>query len=126
MLKTLASMGLQQDEIAAALECSPKTIQRRHHDVWVEGHTMCKASLRRKMFEVGMKGHAGMLMFLAKNYMGMRDDPEAPKGTDQRPPMSVVYIQAVNKALGFTGELIPIGNGQRVLEAGGGSENLPE
>jgi hypothetical protein len=125
MLSTLAGLGLIQEEAAAVMGCSAVTIRKKYHDVWANGRTTCHASLRRKMFEVAMKGHVGMLCFLAKNYLGMRDDPEAPRGTDQVAPTSIVYIQAVNRALGYTGELVPLGSGQ-MLEAHVSSDILPE
>lgn len=77
-LTALASVGLTQSECAAILKCSPDTIQRRPElvDAYNDGMETCKASLRRKQFEIAMKGNVTALIWLGKNLLGQSDKTE--------------------------------------------------
>jgi hypothetical protein len=85
-LTALASVGLTQSECAAILKCSPDTIQRRPEcvDAYNDGIETCKASLRRRQFEIAMKGNVTALIWLGKNLLGQSDKLEA-TGKDGAP-----------------------------------------
>lgn len=85
-LVLLASMGLTQKECAAVLECSPDTLQRNADlvEAYNEGLDKCRASLRRRQYELAMKGHATMLIWLGKNLLDQSDKLEA-TGKDGAP-----------------------------------------
>ena len=75
-LFVLASLGLTTPEIAAVLECSPDTLERNYADQMAQGKEKCKASLRRKQFELAMAGNATMLIWLGKQMLGQKDKTE--------------------------------------------------
>ena len=62
MLTILAQKGLTQDDCAAILKCSVDTIQRNYAAAYNAGLQKCKASLRRKQFEMAMAGDRTMLV----------------------------------------------------------------
>ena len=72
----LASLGLTTAEIAAVLECSPDTLERNYAEEMAEGKSKCKASLRRKQYELAMAGNPTMLIWLGKNMLGQSDKTE--------------------------------------------------
>jgi hypothetical protein len=41
--------------------------------ILLKGYDEGKSSLKRKMFEIALKGNATMLIWLSKQYLGMRD-----------------------------------------------------
>ena len=127
LIKSLAAISCTHEEIAAVLDVSADTIERRFLPVIEIGRQKCRASLRRKMYETAMSDRPGAVtaqIFLAKNYLGMRDNPEQTAGQTIVMPLPETYFQAINQALGFTGELKPLGAGD-VIE-GQASEFLPE
>lgn len=73
MLFRLASVGLTTAEIAAVLEVSPDTLERNYKEDMAEGKEKCKASIRRKQFELAMAGNPTMLVWLGKNLLGQTD-----------------------------------------------------
>lgn len=80
-VKQLASLGLSNEEIAAVLECSHDTIERRFKKEMRAGRDRRNASLKRKQYEVAMAGNATMLIWLGKQYLDQSDklevrDPE--------------------------------------------------
>jgi len=76
-LKQLASMGLAEGEMAAILECSIDTLQRRYRKEIDAGWELRNASLRRKQYEVAaVGGNPTMLIFLGKQYLGQKDKME--------------------------------------------------
>ena len=71
-------------EIASVLRCSEKTIERWTQrtykmsfvDAYKKFSANGKTSLRRYQFELAKK-NASMAIFLGKQYLGQRDQPEA-------------------------------------------------
>jgi DNA-binding transcriptional MocR family regulator len=73
LVKRLACAGLTIAEIAATLECSHDTIQRRFASELKDGRERMTSSLKRKQFAVAMKGNVGMLIWLGKQYLGQTE-----------------------------------------------------
>lgn len=76
MLEKLASFGLSSAEMASILECSKDTLERRFMHVMEAGRQKRNASLKRKQFEVAMKGNPTMLIWLGKQHLDQRDKHE--------------------------------------------------
>jgi hypothetical protein len=72
----MASFGLTIPEIAAVLQCSHDTLERRFLDVIAEGKELCRGSLRRKQYELAMAGNVTALIWLGKNLLGQTDKTE--------------------------------------------------
>ena len=75
-LKQLAAIGLSSAEMAAVLDCSKDTLERRYKTVIETGRHMRNASLRRKQYEVATGGNATMLIWLGKQFLGQKDQVE--------------------------------------------------
>lgn len=75
-VKRLAANGNTVMEIAAELDCSHDTLQRRFASAIEKGRSRMKASLRRKQFEIAMTGNPTMLIWLGKQELGQSDKQE--------------------------------------------------
>ena len=73
-VRVLASIGCPLAEMASVLGCSQDTLERRFADVIETGRSEGKRSLRRKQFELAMKGDRTMLIWLGKQLLGQRDE----------------------------------------------------
>ena len=77
VVEAMASVMATQEEIASALGCSVKTLQRDEEfcRIYKVGIDKGKISLRRKQFKLADKSSA-MAIFLGKNYLGQKDSVE--------------------------------------------------
>lgn len=73
MVRKLASIMCTYEEIAAMMNVSHDTIERRFASVVKEARKRGIASLRRKQYEVAMGGNVTALIWLGKNYMDQSD-----------------------------------------------------
>ena len=73
-VEKLAEMFCTQDEIAAFLDISKRTLLRDKEfcQYYKKGNDNAKCSLRRKQFKLA-DTNAAMAIFLGKNYLGQRD-----------------------------------------------------
>ena len=79
-VKTLCSYQCTAQEIAAVLKCSNNTLYRRikeevgmtFDEFFEANRVLGKISLRRSLFKMSEK-NAQTLIFLAKNYLGLKD-----------------------------------------------------
>ena len=73
LLERLAACGCTINEMAAVMNCSRRTLERRFTNVieagWLRGHS----SLRHKQFQIAMKGDKTMLIWLGKQRLGQTD-----------------------------------------------------
>ena len=69
-------MGLSSAEMAAVLDCSKDTLERRYKEVIENGRLRRNASLRRKQYEVATGGNPTMLIWLGKQFLGQKDQVE--------------------------------------------------
>lgn len=84
-VEKLCQIHCTQTEICSFLGCSVDTIERavkrEYNTTFAEYYKIHsdggKRSLRRKMFQIATEGNGnvGMLIWLSKNQLGMRDDP---------------------------------------------------
>lgn len=73
LLYELASIACTTEEMARILGVSKSTLERHYLDVMQRGRMDCNASLRRKQYEVAMRGNVGMLIWLGKNILGQAE-----------------------------------------------------
>lgn len=71
----LAALGCKDIEIADWFGIDSNTLRYNFSVELIKGRETLKQSLRRKQIEVAMSGNPAMLIFLAKNYLGMSDSP---------------------------------------------------
>lgn len=73
-VEKLATIMCTQEEIASFLDISVRTLQRDKEfcRVFKKGIEKGKMSLRRTQFRIA-DNHAGMAIFLGKQYLGQRD-----------------------------------------------------
>jgi len=72
-VEKLAAIQCSYEEMAAVLDCSVKTLQRNFVQAIEKGRENGRASLKRKQFEMAMKGDRTMLVWLGKQYLGQSD-----------------------------------------------------
>lgn len=88
MVELLAEYSLTQREIGAIMGCSDDTIQNHFHGRWQTGHDKCNASLKRRQYEIAIKGNVTMLIWLGKNRLGQTDKLTHAIGEGAEPEMS--------------------------------------
>jgi hypothetical protein len=74
-VQKLAGIGANNCEIAGFFECGEATIRRRFGENLTKGRAIRKIDLRRKQYEIAMKGNVTMLIWLGKNELGQSDQP---------------------------------------------------
>jgi len=77
----LASQGCTNDEIAARLQCSADSLERRFAEALRLGRADLHIGLRASQVDLAMKSphevaRGNMLMWLGKQYLGQRDQQE--------------------------------------------------
>ena len=76
MVMRLAAVGCSAEEIAAEVGCSRRTIYARFRTILSRGKLRSHVRLRSALFKFAMMGNPGLLVFLAKVELGMREPPE--------------------------------------------------
>lgn len=77
-LEKLCAMQCTDEEIAAFLRVSTRTIERRRkvpsfREVMERGKAKGRVSVRRNLFRLASNGNLGANVFLAKNLLGYKD-----------------------------------------------------
>ena len=73
VIANLSQIGCTQEEIGAVVGISARTLQRRFADLIEDNKNIGKASLRKRMWSSALKGNPNMMIWLSKNYLGMKD-----------------------------------------------------
>lgn len=73
LVRKLANIHCTVREIGSIVGCHEDTIYERFSEVLQQGQDEGKMSLKRKMFEVAMKGNTAMLIWLSKQHLGYRE-----------------------------------------------------
>ena len=74
ILANLAQIGCTQEEIAAVVGISARTLQRNFAEIVELNKNKGKASLRKKMWDKAIKkDNTNMQIWLSKNELGMKD-----------------------------------------------------
>ena len=73
VIAKLSQIGCTQEEIGSVVGISARTLQRRFSDLVEENKNIGKASLRKRMWTSALKGNPNMMIWLSKNYLGMKD-----------------------------------------------------
>lgn len=91
MVEKLASEGCTVAEIAAHFGVHQSTLYRRKKfkEVYERGLAKCKLSIRRALYKKAINGDTKALIFLAKNMLGMSDNPQQ-QDTSQEQVIRVV------------------------------------
>lgn len=72
-VEQLAAIDCSYAEMAAVLDCDPKTLSNRFSQVIQKGRERGCASLKRKQFELAMSGDKTMLIWLGKQRLGQAE-----------------------------------------------------
>ncbi len=89
MVEQLARLMCTEEEIGAIINMSCDTIHNEENDLlfrtaFENGKEQGKASLRRKQYEVAMKGNPTMLVWLGKQYLKQAEKIEADVTDNQK------------------------------------------
>lgn len=79
----LAALGCNDREIARWFDIAEDTLRYNFADIMEKGRQEAKTALRNAMLKNAMNGNAALQIFLAKNWLGMSDNPAAQQ--DDRP-----------------------------------------
>lgn len=80
----LAVIGCNDREIALWFDVDESTLRYNFKDIIEKGREDLKHSLRRAMLKNALNGNAVMQIWLSKQYLGMRDQPQ---NTDDQQPL---------------------------------------
>ncbi len=72
----LACIQCSDQEIAEVVGTTVQTLRKRFGKILDKGKQEGRKSLRRAMYEKALNGDSRLLIFLSKQYLGMRDTPE--------------------------------------------------
>tara|TARA_R100000789_G_scaffold50436_1_gene50478 strand:+ start:1656 stop:2015 length:360 start_codon:yes stop_codon:yes gene_type:complete len=92
-LEKLATMQCTREEIAAFVGCSVSTLKRNFDPPIKRGWDRGKISLRRVMFDKAIRGNTTMMIWLSKNYLGMKDKVES---SEEKEPLPWTYEMEEN------------------------------
>ncbi len=76
LVEELAGLNCSFEEISRIVGVSVRTLHRSYGTVIKRGLETAKTSLKRKQFEVAMKGNPTMLIWLGKIILGQKDKIE--------------------------------------------------
>jgi hypothetical protein len=71
----LAAIGCNDREIARWFDMDENTLRYNFSDIMLKGREDLKHTLRRAMLKNALGGNAALQIFLAKNMLGMSDNP---------------------------------------------------
>jgi hypothetical protein len=71
----LAALGHTDREIATWFSMDENTLRYNFSDIMAKGRQEMKSALRNAMFKNALNGNAALQIFLAKNILGMSDNP---------------------------------------------------
>lgn len=83
-VEELAALGCTDRDIANFYGIKEDTLRYNFADNLIKGREELKISLRRSMLRTAHSGNAAVLIFLAKNILGMTDQPV---NTDDKQPL---------------------------------------
>jgi transcriptional regulator with XRE-family HTH domain len=76
LIRTLASYGCTQEEIANACGISETTLKKYGRAELDAGYASMRRSLRRWQYEAARGGNTALLIWLGKQYLGQKDRHE--------------------------------------------------
>ncbi len=82
LIEDLASMNCSIAEIAAVVGVDRSTLHRRYATLIEKGRECGKSSLKKKMFDVAIKGNVTMLIWMSKQMLGYKE-PERDRSKDE-------------------------------------------
>jgi hypothetical protein len=89
----LARIGCTNEEIGTILGCSADTLERRYAGDLETGRSNRRSSLRRKQFQLAMKGDRTMLIWLGKQDLGQKEMRDVTSHEEGPPKEIVVQIE---------------------------------
>lgn len=79
MVEKLAGLGCKDIEIAKFFGIAENTLRYNFRDQLEYGRENLKVTLRTAMIKTALNGNAAVQIFLAKNLLGMSDNPKTSK-----------------------------------------------
>ena len=79
----LAALGCSDKEISIWFDIPYETLRYNFSDIIAKGRQEMKTALRNAMFKNALSGNAALQIFLAKNMLGMSDNPN--QADDKKP-----------------------------------------
>lgn len=109
LVEKLAAIHCTTSEIAAVLDCSEDTLERRFAGLMRAARDRGRMSLKRKQFEMALNGDRTMLVWLGKTILKQKDasrlelsDPDG--NALQSGPKHAELVSAMREALKGSGD----------------------
>ena len=101
MVENLATILCTDEEIASILGTTIEILQSKdNYDTFMElkkkGRDKGKSSLRRKQYEVAMKGNVTMLIWLGRNYLDQYEKIETTDDAETKSQLNSI-VEAIDK-----------------------------
>lgn len=98
LIERLAMLQCTQEEIASAVDCHVRTLQRDDEfcRIYKKGMDHGRRSLRRYQWEAVEKGNTGMMVWLGKQYLGQKDKTETDIGTKENSKITVTIKDMID------------------------------
>ncbi len=81
----LAALGHTDREIATWFSIDEQTLRYNFKEIMAKGRQEMKTALRQAMFKNALSGNAALQIFLAKNILGMSDNPHESEANQPLP-----------------------------------------
>jgi hypothetical protein len=108
-VRSLAGVGVRQEDIATIIGCDPKTLRKHFRDELDRGMAEANAEIAGCLFDAAKKGNVAAQIFWLKTRAHWRENraPEHPiPGTDAEPePATVIILPDNGRDPEFTQEL---------------------
>lgn len=99
-VRKLAAIQCTTAEMAAVLNCSSDTLERRFAAILKEGRANGCMSLKRKQYELAMSGNVGMLIWLGKQHLGQYEkriiEASLTNGNPEQKPVEEAKARVAN------------------------------
>lgn len=93
-IEQLAAINCSLAEIAAVMDCDPKTLTNRYSSVIEKGREKGKSSLKRKMWETAQGGNITMMIWLSKQMLGYSDKIEQKLDAEHKGDVTIDFTWA--------------------------------
>ena len=95
----LAQYGCTTPEIAAVMDCSPDTLERRFAATMKRGKDSLRHSLRKAQVESAMGGNVTMLIWLGKQLLGQKNEPLEQAQQEAAPPSMIEMVAMMDASI---------------------------
>lgn len=95
-VRSLAAVGVRQDDIAKIVDCSPKTLRKHFRRELDRAGAEANAMIAGSLYQAAMNGNVTAMIFWLKVRAHWKEtmppEPAEPDGEPARPPATIVIL----------------------------------